>query len=161
MGTLEFQPKSRTEMNGENEMKSVFAKTLTALTLAAALAGAAPVPAFAAESSLNECCDEEINQPSCPSDEPESRPCSELKWVSKYSLEPSKYYMVAVYKQITRPGGLAPKREKIGEMKVKLLTVYEDPYILGRTRRTAVILKCDTGEQQYILCDDYSFYALN
>lgn len=139
---------------GGKNVKPFYVKAITGAALAASLLSGSVVPALAAE---NEPAQEEIAEQIPEEDfEPEARDIRDLKQVSKYSLEPGKYYMV-VNPDIKSKGKFIQNRNT--SFKIKVLKSYEKDRLFG-TVRTAQVIDCKNGQTKEINCDDFIFYAL-
>ena len=136
-------------------MKPFYVKAMTTAALAACLFSTSALSAFAAE---NEPAQQELTSQTPQKDiEPEERNLCELQQVSKYRLEPGKYYMAMreigeVHNRRARPS--------YEVLKIKVLRSYEKDRWIG-TVRTADVKDCKTGEIKELNCDEYAFYALN
>ena len=141
-------------------MKPSYVKAMTAAAFAASLISASVLPAFAADNqpAQEESYIQTLTDDMAPEDEiePEARDFRELKEVSKYRLEPGKYYMAAYFYEGHQRGGDCGWRS----FKIKVLKSYEKERWIG-TVRTAQVVDCQTGDIYEINCDDFSFYALN
>ena len=141
-------------------MKPSYLKAMTAAAFAASLISASVLPAFAMDNQPAEEVSylEPITDDMAPEDEiePETRDYHELEKVSKYRLEPGKYYMAVAY----NPGYRDESRPRWTAKKIKVIRSYEKERWIG-TVRTADVKDCKTGEFKELNCDNYTFYALN